>query len=112
MIPTQWRQIGKILWNTLRDLNTEILSACPSNCRFQPNVIAGKKKWCQKNLGISKGINITTRKGKIRFAGKKHILIDDFKKNCNEWIAAGGIAILHRDPRRTAKELKDIILGK
>ena len=106
-----WTKDGKILWNTLRDLNREILSACPSNCKFQPSVITGKKKWCKKNLGISKGINITTRRGKVRFVGEKTILIDDYIKNVKEWKRAGGIAIHHRTARATLVELKNILLG-
>ena len=94
-----------------KDLNTEILSACPSNCRVQPNVEKGKRLWCKKNLGISKGINISTRKDKVNFANKKHILIDDYIKNINEWKRAGGIGIHHRTARATLVELKNILLG-
>jgi len=107
-----WQVGGKKLWGLLSQLNTEILTACPSQCKMQPNVIKGKKKWCKKNLKISTGVNVTTRRGKIRFVGENHILIDDYIKNVNEWKAAGGRAIHHSDPRRTAKELRDIILGK
>ena len=107
-----WQEGGKKLWILLRELNTEILTACPSQCKMQPNVKKGKKKWCKKNLKMSTGINVTTRRGKVRFVGERHILIDDYIKNVNEWKQAGGIAIHHRSPRQTAKELKDIILGK
>ncbi len=107
----EWVSDGKKLWNTLKDLNTEILSACPSNCRVQPNVEKGKRLWCKKNLGISKGINITTRKDKVKFANKKHILIDDYIKNINEWKRAGGIGIHHRTARATLVELKNILIG-
>lgn len=106
-----WQEGGKKLWNMLRHLNVEILTACPSNCKMQPNVIKGKKKWCKKHLKMSTGVNVTTRRGKVRFVAPTHILIDDYKKNCNEWKQAGGLAIHHRDPRRTAKELKELILG-
>ena len=107
----EWMSDGKKLWDTLKDLNTEILSACPSNCKVQPNVEKGKRLWCKKNLGISKGINITTRKDKVKFANKKHILIDDYIKNINEWKRAGGIGIHHRTARATLVELKNILLG-
>ena len=106
-----WQPGGKKLWGLLSQLNTEILTACPSQCKMQPNVKKGKKKWCKKNLKISTGVNVTTRRGKVRFVGERHILIDDYIKNVNEWKQAGGIAIHHRTPRQTAKELKDIILG-
>jgi len=107
-----WQEGGKKLWTLLRELNTEILTACPSQCKMQPSVKKGKKKWCKKNLKISSGINVTTRRGKVRFVAKDHILIDDYIKNINEWKRAGGIGIHHRTPQQTAKELKDIILGK
>ena len=78
---------------------------------MQPSVIKGKKLWCKNNLKMTSGINVTTRKGKVKFAAPTHILIDDYIKNCNEWKAAGGFAIYHRSPNKTVKELKDIILG-
>jgi len=107
-----WMPDGKKLWTLLKQLNTEILSACPSNCEMQPSVKKGKIKWCKQNLKISTGINITTRQNKVRFVGKNNILIDDYIKNINEWKRAGGKAIHHRSARQTAQELKDIILGK
>tara|TARA_B100000029_G_scaffold13007_1_gene13598 strand:- start:1808 stop:2329 length:522 start_codon:yes stop_codon:yes gene_type:complete len=106
-----WMSDGKKLWDTLKDLNTEILSACPNNCKLQPSVKIGKKMWCRENLKISQGINITTRKGKLRFVGEKTILIDDFRKNTKAWEAKGGIAIYHRNARATLVELKKILLG-
>jgi hypothetical protein len=107
----EWQPGGKKLWGLLSQLNTEILTACPSQCKMQPSVKKGKKKWCKEKLKITQGVNVTTRRGKVRFSAPTHILIDDYIKNVNEWKAAGGLAIHHRDPRRTAKELKDIILG-
>ncbi len=106
-----WQDGGKKVWDTLKDLNTEILSACPNNCKMQPSVIRGKKMWCQKKLGISTGVNITTRKGKLKFVGPKNILIDDYIKNINEWKAKGGIGIHHRNARATLVELKNILIG-
>ena len=106
-----WMSDGKRLWDTLKDLNTEILTACPDNCKLQPSVIRGKKMWCKSNLKISSGVNVTTRKGKLKFVGPKNILIDDFIKNVNDWKAKGGIGIHHRTARATLVELKDILLG-
>ena len=105
-----WYPGGKKLWKMLKELNTEILSACPNQCKMTPNVIKGKKQWCKKNLKMTTGVNITTRKGKVKFAASTHILIDDYIKNINDWKAAGGIGIHHTDPRKTAKELRDTIL--
>ena len=107
----EWMSDGKKLWDTLKDLNTEILTACPDNCKLQPSVIRGKKMWCKSNLKISNGVNVTTRKGKLKFVGPKNILIDDFIKNVNNWKAKGGIGIHHRTARATLVELKNILLG-
>ena len=106
-----WQAGGKQLWNVLKELNTEILTACPVQCKLQPNVIKGKRLWCKKNLKKTDGINITTRRGRLKFAAPSHILIDDKIKNCNEWKAVGGFAIHHRSPKQTVKELKDKLLG-
>lgn len=105
-----WAEGGKKLWDTLKDLNTEILSACPNKCTYQPNVVKGKRMWVSKNLKMNSGVNITTRKGKVKFIGKNTILIDDYIKNVNEWKAKGGIAIHHRgNPKATIKQLIDIL---
>lgn len=106
-----WMPDGKKLWNTLKDLNTEILSACPNKCSNTPSVVAGKRIWVKKNLKLSKGINITTRRGKLKFVGPKHILIDDYMQNINEWKGAGGIAIHHKNAASTLAQLKKILLG-
>ncbi len=107
----EWMPEGKQIWNVLKDLNTEILSACPNDCKMQPSVERGKRIWCKKNLKKTTGINITTRRGKMRFVGDKTILIDDYIKNVNEWKAKGGIGIHHRSARATLSELKKILLG-
>ena len=106
-----WMSDGKKLWNTLKDLNTEILSACPYKCKIQPSVVAGKRMWIKKNLKMSKGINITSRRGKVKFVAPKHILIDDYIKNIEQWKAAGGIGILHKNSMSTLSELKKLLLG-
>ena len=108
----EWQEGGKQLWSVLKELNVEILTACPDQCNMQPSVKKGKKIWCKDNLKMSSGINVTTRKGKTKFVAPSHILIDDYIKNINEWKRAGGIGIHYRTPKQTAKELKDIILGK
>ena len=106
-----WQDGGKQLWSVLKDLKVEVLTACPNQCKMQPSVKKGKKKWCKENLKMSSGVNVTTRKGKVKFAAPSHILIDDYIKNCKAWEAAGGFAIHHTDPRKTVKALKDKLLG-
>ena len=107
-----WMPDGRKLWDTLKDLNTEILTACPHNCQMQPSVVKGKKVWCAKNLNLHQGVHVPAlRKGKMKYAGENHILIDDYIKNINEWTAKGGIGIHHKSARKTLVELKKILLG-
>lgn len=106
-----WKQDGPRLWNTLKDLRTEILSACPQNCKLSPEIVRGKRKWVKKHLGLTNGVNITNRKAKKKFVGPKYILIDDYAKNVNEWRLSGGIGIVHTSASNTLKELKRILLG-
>lgn len=106
-----WMSDGKKLWNTLKDLNTEILSSCPNKCLTTPSVVVGKKMWAKKNLKLTKGVNITSRRGKLKFVGPKHILIDDYMRNIEAWKASGGIGIHHKNSARTLSELKKILLG-
>lgn len=107
-----WLKDGKDLWNFISPYKPHILSAVT---RSMPSCEPEKRLWIQKNLGINKAerIHLVDRKDKKRYAiskdGKPNILIDDFVKNCSEFVAAGGYAIVHRSARQTIKELKDLL---
>ena len=105
-----WESGGKKLWKAIKDFNTNILSACPSVCNQDRQVIKGKTQWCQKNLKINPSkVYIVQRKEKQNFAKKNKILIDDREKNIREWESSGGIGILHKNYNNTVKQLKGII---
>ena len=39
---------------------------------------------------------------------KSNILVDDYKKNIDEWESAGGVGIHHTSVSRTISELKEL----
>ncbi len=104
-----WEAGGKQLWKYIKSHKPQILSACPSVCNKDENVIKGKVQWCQNNLDISKSqVNVVQRREKKNFAGKNIILIDDHKKNIREWENAGGTGVLHINTNSTIKQLKGL----
>lgn len=58
-------------------------------------VVECKHLWYAKHFGISADKVIVTESSaaKKEFAGRGHLLVDDFRRNCNEWAIAGGLAI-------------------
>ena len=103
---------AKTLWKYISQYEVQILSACPSICRDDKAVVAGKKAWVKKHLKPSPSkVNIVQRRDKKTFAAPNHILIDDHIKNINEWKSAGGIGIVHTSTIKTIKQLKGIISG-
>ena len=104
-----WESGGKQLWKFIKSYKPQILSACPSVCNKDENVIKGKVQWCQNNLDISKSqVNVVQRREKKNFAGKNIILIDDHKKNIREWENAGGTGVLHLNTNSNIKQLKGL----
>lgn len=100
-----WMPDGKHLWNYVQKHNTKLLSA-PS--RHKSSRI-GKKEWVAREIPGTFLI-LVPRSEKKDFASRTSILIDDFGKNIDEWIRAGGIGIHHKSAEATIKELENYIL--
>jgi len=107
-----WMTDGKSLWKYISNpkYKVEILSAHTTT--WQPSSKADKLKWIEKNLKPKPHFsNVVLRPQKKDFAttnGKPNILIDDWKKNIQEWTAVGGIAIYHKSANQTIAELKKL----
>jgi len=92
-----------------------ILSA-PQHCF--PTCVADKKSWIEDNTTIfcPTRVNIVKRKLKAEFAmrpdGTPNILIDDYQKNIDEWVDAGGIGVIHTDTQSTIAQINDYRLVK
>tara|TARA_Y100000034_G_C6899275_1_gene415346 strand:+ start:178 stop:729 length:552 start_codon:yes stop_codon:yes gene_type:complete len=115
-VPTFWEDLEplpdhKFLWNFAKKYRPHILSARPVLWPGdEPE--RGKRKWIKKHLGkVSGGIHIVKRKNKQQFATKHNqpnVLIDDHKKNIQEWEDTGGIGILHISAKNSISKLKEL----
>jgi phosphoglycolate phosphatase-like HAD superfamily hydrolase len=99
---------GKALWNYVKKYKPHILSACGTLAK---TCKAGKMRWLAKNLGMSNlgDIHLVKRSQKKDFAkvnGKQTVLIDDFVKNCQEYVSHGGLAIQRTTTTEVIRKLK------
>ena len=106
-----WMPGGQQLWNFIKKHNPHILSAYVEESH-DPNCIPGKSHWARTNLGIGiNRINLVKRVQKQNYAkvvGEPAILIDDYKKNTDQFTQRGGIGILHTSTSNTIRELKKL----
>lgn len=98
---------GMALWRFIKPYNPYILST-PS--KRMPTCRPEKMEWIRKHLGRNvKEIHLVPREEKQNFAvlnGKPNLLIDDHKKNIDEWVAKGGIGIRHINTQNTISQLR------
>ena len=92
---------GKALWDKIKKYDTEILSS-PAESEASRK---GKQLWLNSK-GINIPLNLKKSYKKQEFAAPNHILIDDYKRNIDQWRAAGGIGIHHTTNAKTFAELK------
>ena len=103
---------AKTLWKYISQYDIQILSACPSICKDDKAVIAGKTAWIKKYLKPSPSkVNIVQRRDKKTFAAPNHILIDDHIKNIRDFESAGGVGVVHTSAIKTIKLLKSLVSG-
>jgi phosphoglycolate phosphatase-like HAD superfamily hydrolase len=98
------------LWNFIKSFTPTILTSCSG----MAIACVGKKKWCSNHLNVPsrRVICVPRSASKQNHAGKNRILIDDLESNINEWEAAGGIGILHKNTGETLAILKKILYTK
>lgn len=94
-----------VLWNYIKNLDTEILSATG----HVGNADAEKRDWVVAHLSPIPKVNLVRKSAeKAHFAAPDHVLIDDRDKSIGPWIAAGGIGILHVSAIDTIRRLKEL----
>lgn len=107
-----WREINRVA----SEENVSILTAIPHSTAGS-SAASGKLLWVRGELGASatKQVMLVPRNRKQLLA-KGNILIDDMDTNCEEWEAAGGIAIkfpcLQFDGRHPTRQDRDQILDQ
>lgn len=98
-----WMEDGKKYWDYIKYHKPIILSAPSRN----PTSREGKKAWVSKNLpGVKLELEFAYNKKK--FADNNSILIDDRKKNIDDWENSGGIGIFYTSLKDTIIQLKKL----
>ena len=111
----------KTKYNRRRAINCEIIEKSKSNpgyCKYMITIqeldgTIHKQPAYGKDMqdAISRLINIerTVRIEKqlyAKTAGRPNLLIDDFKRNVDQWKSKGGIAIFHTSTSNTIRQLQ------
>ena len=98
-----WMEDAKQYWDYIKDFDVELLSS-PSRSETSR---LGKRLWVRNNMP---GVKLTLAQAfnKKNYAEPNHILIDDRKSNIDQWIASGGIGILHTSAADTIQQLKKL----
>ena len=96
-----WMEDAKQYWDYIKDFDVELLSS-PSRSETSR---LGKRLWVRKYLGAPAYKRIITSHHKNLMIGD--YLIDDRTAN-GQWIAAGGIGILHTSAADTIQQLKKL----
>ncbi len=87
----------------------EILTGIRKEKRGIVTAAEDKISWMKRILSDKVKVNICYRAEKIdRCTGPETVLIDDLKKNIDEWQEAGGTGILHVSAEETMKEMKKL----
>jgi len=84
-------------FRSIEHLNPIILTACPKS--NYAHVAGQKVEWVRQHL--SPHVTVLPVLGgtskPLFMHAKGDVLIDDFRRNTEAWVAAGGVAILHRE---------------
>ena len=87
----------------------EILTGIPKEKRKILTAKQDKIDWMRRVLSDRIVVNVCLRAEKIeKCTGPDAVLIDDLRKNIDEWRAAGGTGILHVSAEQTLKELREL----
>ena len=101
----RWMKDGKLLYNFIKEFpNVEILSHAPDKKAY-----IGKMQWLKNNQVPFKANLVSHREDKAKFANSDSILIDDREDVVNDFVQAGGKAILHRDSTSTINQIKEML---
>ena len=84
----------------------EVLTGIPKPKRNINTAAEDKTNWVRRLLGTEIKVNTVLREGKKNYcSGSDCILIDDLKKNINEWEAYGGTGILFTSSDEVLQEV-------
>ena len=98
-----WMGDGKEYWDYISKYKPTLLSSPSINNESR----LGKRLWVKNNLPGTP-LKLAFSKNKKNYAQENAILIDDREDNINQWIASGGIGILHTSASDTIRQLKEL----
>lgn len=103
-----WMPGAKKLWAAINSgpHKVKVLSAPAKGSDASP---IGKKLWIDNNICGAEYVFCTAAQ-KQRYATPTSILIDDYKKNIQQWESRGGIGILYRSTNQALQALDRINL--
>lgn len=99
----EWMPGSKPMWNIIKKYGAKILSA-PADSEDSK---VGKLAWVKNNIP---GTEVIFKKSYLKQekSGPNKILIDDLKRNIDQWREKGGIGILYQNPQQVIKDLSDL----
>ena len=109
-IPGAWTMFNEV-YKAHGD-KVEILTALPEPTGLLHTADEDKRNWIRDVINDEVVVNTCVGgKNKWKWLSENPgaLLIDDFDRNINQWIDAGGVGILHVDPNSTIEKLK--VLG-
>lgn len=102
---------ARLLWDFCKDQRPHILTATPAGAKYKDRCAADKfaavRRYFDPEFPLSR-FHAVLRSEKKALARPGAVLVDDMAPNCDEWNAAGGTAILHKDALSTIKILREI----
>lgn len=94
-----------VLWNYLRRHNPTVLTGVPG---IVPEAPRNKQAWVRRHLGPEVPVIACKSRDKCLHATAGAILIDDWEKYRDRWLAAGGVWITHRSAMETIDALRKL----
>jgi hypothetical protein len=92
------------LWRYCKQYHPTFLTGAPPGERAKEQ----KKLWVEQKFGPEYVTIVVPKKDKHLYAGPLKILVDDTQSNIDQWIAAGGIGVYHKDVWDTIAQLEDL----
>lgn len=98
----EWHDNAKDFWDFIKLTNPTILTGIPLGNWAAPQ----KREWCARELGRHVPVITCMSRDKQNWSAPGRLLLDDREKNCLEWEAKGGHAILWKSPEQAMADLK------
>lgn len=116
--PRFWRSMppmsdAHVLWRHCRAYQPHVLTALPATgAAYKDRCTADKLSAIHRYFDPvfpQEHFHAVQRADKRQFAVPGAVLVDDMLPNCEEWTAAGGVAILHTSAVDTIRKLQELI---